>query len=91
MGLPQLARLCIRKRFGRYRGLRQVGIDLQVQLRRAALDPAQHLMLDRIEADPSSGDRFSDCGQHINGRWTGMNPAGHAGQGSALTLGGNRQ
>src|ERR1019366_5056915 len=43
-----------------------IGLDVSDEMiRRATLDPAQHQMLDRIEADHSAGYRLSDPGQHI--------------------------
>ena len=37
-------------------GLGQVRIDVEVELGRALLDPAQHQVLDRIEADGAQGE-----------------------------------
>jgi hypothetical protein len=48
-------------------GLRQVGIDRQIEPWRPVLDPAQHQMLDRIEADHATGERVSDTGEHVLG------------------------
>ena len=48
-------------------GPRQVGIDLQIEPWRPALDPAQRQMLHRIEADHATGARVFDAGQHVLG------------------------
>jgi len=43
-------------------GLGQVGIDIQIETRRPALDPAQQQVLDRIEADRPQPEGLADGG-----------------------------
>jgi hypothetical protein len=50
---------------GRHRRLRQVRVNLKIQPRRTPFDAAKHQVFDRIEADHTARDRFSDPGQHI--------------------------
>ncbi len=40
----------------------QVGIDIQIETRRPALDPAQQQVLDRIEADRAQPESLADGG-----------------------------
>ena len=60
-------------------GLGQVGIDIQIETRRPALDPAQQQVLDRIEADRPQPEGVAHGGldlaerealQETQGPWT---------------------
>ena len=60
-------------------GLGQVGIDIQIETRRPAFDPAQQQVLDRIEADRPQPEGVAHGGldlaerealQETQGPWT---------------------